>query len=166
MPISNIFDFIDYLEAFDMSSGTANENRAFVFNSMAGVFEDLSSEWDLYSAYQDIGINIPRNVFDNIVDIIGATKSNAYMIQAFAPTSIVNIQGIPEFSDELDNDFIVYSDALVYNPVTGDSFVEQWYHSFSDILTTSQLATRVSEEIFATYGYIVSDVTLLRIYRR
>ena len=166
MPIDNIFDFIDYLQEFNRQSGTANENRAFVFNTLAGVFEQLSTEWDLYSAYQDVGITIPQNVFENIIDIIGATSSNAYMIQAFAPTSKVNIDDLPEFAGNLDTGFIVYSDALVYNPITGDSFVEQWYHKFDDILTTSELAQRVSQEIFATYGYIVSDVTLLRAYKR
>jgi hypothetical protein len=164
--IENVFDFIDYLEKFNRESGTANENRAFVFNSLAGVFEQLSTEWDLYSAYQDVGISIPENVFNNIIDIIGATSSNAYMIQAFAPTSKVNIEDIPTFTGALETQYIVYSDALVYNPTTGDSFVEQWYHKFDDILTTSQLAERVANDIFTVYGYIVSDVNLLRIYQR
>src|SRR5882672_5529979 len=147
MPINNIFDFVDYLEGFQQASGTANENRAFIYNSMAQVFGELNSTWDLYSAYKDIGISIPQATFDNIIELIGEGKTNGNMIQAFAPTSNVNIQGIPGYDGDIDTDYIVYSEALVFNPVTGDSFVEEWYHKFDDVLSTAQLREQVALDI-------------------
>ncbi|SRR5258706_10930992 len=168
MPINNIFDFIDYLETFNRDSGTANENRAFVYNSLSEVFGQLDSSLDLYSAYVDIGITIPQNTFDNIIELIGAGRTNGNMVQAFAPTSMLPVNDLPCFSDELDKAYIVYSQALVYNPITGDSYIEDWYHDFDFNMTTSQLreAAANSLENHPKYGQIVSSIELLRIYKR
>ena len=168
MPINNIFDFIDYLEAFNRDSGTANENRAFVYNSLSEVFEQLDSSLDLYSAYVDIGIIIPQNTFDNIIELIGAGRTNGNMVQAFAPTSLLPLNDLPCFSDKLDDAYIVYSKALVFNPITGDSSIEDWYHTFNYNMTTSQLReqTALSLENHPKYGVVVSSLDLLRIYQR
>lgn len=165
MPITTVFDFIDELEKLNPVSGTANENRAFVYSSLYQFFDELSPDLDLYGAYQSIGINIPQKVFDAMIDHIGSSSTIGDMVQFFAPTSKVTISDLPIFKGEMDENYIVYSQALVYNPVTGDSYIDEWYHKFSEDLTTSELEKAIANDIFTLYGRIVSDVTLKRIYR-
>lgn len=167
MPIDNIFNFIDYLETFNRDSGTANENRAFVYNSLSEVFGELDPTFDLYGAYNSIGINIPERTFNDIIDLIGAGRTNGNMVQAFAPNSLIPSEDIPCGKVANGDSFIVWSDALVYNNTTGDSYIRQWWHTWNEPMTVSNLKEEIalSIENHPDYDETVSHVDLLRIYK-
>lgn len=165
MPINNLFDFIDELEKYGRKSGTANENRAFVYNSLSDLFDQLDSSLDLYLGYTSIGITIPQSAFDSIVELVGAGRTNGSMIQAFAPTSLLPEEDLPFFSGTMEENFIVYSQALVFNPITGDSYIEDWYHKFDENMTQAPLKEEIASSIENRYGVSVSSVTLLRVYK-
>lgn len=163
--INNLFDFIDYLESLNREVGTANENRAFIFNTIMQGANAVEDPLDLKSAYDTLGFTVPDQVFNNIYELAQQERSPANIVQLFAFNSKIPGEDLPLFSGTLDTQYIVYADAYVTNPRTGDSYLRPIAFKFDDMMTPYEIGQSISEKIRTIYKENTDNVDLLRIYQ-
>lgn len=169
MPDFNtVFDFIDYLEGLNRQSGTANENRAFIFNTITDAIVSGFTNEDLYNAYNSVGITIPETVFDKIVENRQNFSGAGDIIQFLAPTSQIPSFDLPEYTGKFlpDEDFITYYNVTYIEPITGDTIQKQGqYLKYSDVLTPSELRSTISQDFSTRYKAQVLSVDMRRTYQ-
>jgi hypothetical protein len=162
---TNPFEFIDYLESFGRSSGTANENRAFIFNTIASGFNAFDNPDELFGAYIDVGITVPRSAFDSILENRQTFSGYGQMIQILAPTSLIPGSDLAEFNGNLGSNYIVYGDITFVNNITGDIIQKGYYVTFDDEMTPSQIKASMSSDYATHYNVNVLSVDMQRIFR-
>lgn len=162
---SNLFDFIDYLESLNPVSGTANENRAFVFNTINAGFNVVDNPADLLSAYASVGISIPESAFTAIFNLRLESEAPGNIIQILAPNSVIPGLELGTINGDFATDYVSYFHITFYDPDIDEYITKKRYLLFDDTLTPSQLTNEISNDFETKYKVRVTNVALDRIYR-
>lgn len=169
--ITNIFDFADYLEGLNRDPGTANENRAFVFQTVSEGLKNALIPEEMYSVYTDLGFQIPNNVYNAIVENRSLRDSAGDIIQFFAPTSPIPSFDLPEYKynisvKDIPYDFITYADIKYQSLITGDIITKtDSYLAYDDVFTPSELRSEIATAFSTAYQAKVISVDLRRSYQ-
>ena len=164
--ISNIFDFIDYLEGQNFTPGTANENRIFMFNTLeAGLSASLPLP-ELEGAYAELGISIPDATYTLTAQILEETQGAGNVIQILAPTSQIPGIDLPVITNgDWKNDYVSYFHVTFYDPDIEETITKKYYLTFDNQFTPSSLRAAASADFATKYGVQVTNIQLDRIYR-
>lgn len=167
----NLTDFTDYLLGFNRESGTANENRAFVFNTITEGITAGFNNSELYSSYTAAGITIPFGVFTNIATDRAEFKGEGNIIQFLSPLSPIPSFDLPEYKYDISvndvfYDFITYADIQYQSTITGDIITKtDSYLAYDDVFTPSELKSTIASAFATAYQARVISVTLRRSYQ-
>jgi hypothetical protein len=162
--INNLFDFIDFLEKQDRQSGTANQNRAFIYNTISAGADATDNPLDLLSAYQAVGISVPESVFSNILDVVSLNGANANMVRIFAPTSKIPTNDLPVFDGNMEEDYIAYSTSDITDIITGERTTHGTYLRFTRDMTLADATKALAAYLLEKYKWRVNSLQYLRIY--
>lgn len=165
-PITNLFDFIDYLVKENPISGSANHNRAFIYDTIGYGYGAVTDPLDLQVAYESVGIHVPESAFSAIANLRMETDAPGNVIQVFAPNSLIPTFDLSvQSGKDFKTDFSAYYTVNFYDPDIDEYLSKEYFLRYDDVFTPAELARAASNDFETKYSVRVINVALNRVYR-
>lgn len=162
---STVFDFIDYLEDFNPVSGTGNENRAFIFNTLGAASNVTDDPQTLISAYASVGIPTTENIFSTILKQVEVSDSPANLIHILAPNSVIPPFGLGAIDGNFSTDFFAAYHVEFYDADIDEVLSKKYYLLYNDTFTPADLVSAATNDFQTRYKVKVTNIALDRVYR-
>lgn len=165
-PITNLFDFIDYLQTQNPVLGTANHNRAFIYDTIGSGFGAVTDPLDLQVAYESVGIHVPESAFKAISDLRMETDAPGNVIQIFAANSVIPTFDLSvQSGKDFKTDFSAYYTVNFYDPDIDEYLSKEYFLRYDDVFTPAELAQAALNDFETKYSVRVINLALNRVYR-